>query len=369
MNKILPIIIVYIFNLFAGNAYSQPDFKFAGPVSDGPYIFYNKGSLKAKLIRESRLKIKKLDDQNFREIKDEFNFSFDYADLVESFSIRHDFTQDYNDIDSICVLSDVHGEYTVYLCLLQEMGIIDADLNWTYGRGHLVLLGDVFDRGPQVTEIFWHLFGLEKQAADAGGRVHLLLGNHELMVLSEDLRYINPKYARVELITQTRYSDLFSATSVIGNWLRSKPVIITINDIIFVHGGISMGLVKKELKIPQINQMFFENITGRVVIEANDNSDQLFLIEDDGPVWYRGYFADKNFTEQMADSILDFYNKKHIVVGHTTTKNIRSLFNNKIIGVDAGISFDLPGQVLLYENGIFFKGIARGEKIRLQVPH
>jgi hypothetical protein len=282
--------------------------------------------------------------------------------------LKPDYKQSFDEIDTICIISDVHGEYSVYLSLLRAMGVIDKDLNWAYGSGHLVLLGDVFDRGLHVTEVLWHLFGLEKQALEAGGRVHLLLGNHELMVLSEDLRYINPKYAQVEILTETRYSDLFSANSVLGSWLRSKPVIISINDIVFAHGGISMALVNKGLQFREVNKMFCENITGKIVVETNSRNDQLFLIDDDGPVWYRGYFTDPTFTESRIDSILNFYEKKKIIVGHTPYRNIKSVFNNKVIGVDAGIGLDLPGQVLLYENGSFYKGTADGEKIKFQVP-
>ena len=368
MKWILTLTIMLLFAVNASVAFPQVCDEPAGPINDGPYIFNDKDALKVRWIKGNKLKEITLDEVNFAELKKDFDFLFDYSDLIKSFHTEPSFTHLYSEIDSICVLSDVHGEYSVYLGLLQEMGVIDDELNWNYGKGHLVLLGDVFDRGSQVTEVLWHLFGLEIQAAEAGGRVHLLLGNHELMVLSEDLRYINPKYSKVELITRTSYSDLFSVNSVLGNWLRSKPVIITINDIIFAHGGISMELVKKELEFREINQMFFENITGKVVVEANDNRDQLFLIEDDGPVWYRGYFNDSTFCETRIDSILSFYNKKHIVVGHTTTRNIRAIFNNKVIGVDAGIGVDQPGQVLLYENGNFYKGTARGEKIRLQVP-
>ena len=89
--------------------------------------------------------------------------------------------------------------------------------------------------GDMVTEILWHLYSLEKQAARAGGMVHYILGNHELMVLDEDLRYINEKYKQVEAISGIKYSDLYSENSVLGKWLRSKPVMVTINNIIFVH--------------------------------------------------------------------------------------------------------------------------------------
>ncbi len=64
-------------------------------------------------------------------------------------------------IDSIGIITDIHGEYSTYLNLLNANGIIDNDLNWKFGKGHLVIIGDTFDRGAMVTEVLWHLFGLE----------------------------------------------------------------------------------------------------------------------------------------------------------------------------------------------------------------
>jgi len=85
-----------------------------------------------------------------------------------------------------------------------------------------------------VTEILWHLFNLEKQAARAGGMVHLLLGNHEGMLFSGDRRYLNEKYILTEKLMNTRYIDLYGENSVLGKWLRSKPVMISIDDLLFL---------------------------------------------------------------------------------------------------------------------------------------
>jgi hypothetical protein len=100
------------------------------------------------------------------------------------------------------------------------------------------------------------------------------------------------------------------------------------------------------------------------MMNINDK-EQMLLVENNGPVWYRGYFDDKNFPESRLDSILIFYNIKHIVVGHTTFKDINSLFNGKIIGVDAGIGSDQTGEMLIYKNGFFYKGYITGTRIKL----
>ena len=214
-------------------------------------------------------------------------------------------------------------------------------------------------------KLLWHLFSLEKQAAKAGGMVHFILGNHELMVLDEDLRYINQKYKNVEAITGIKYSELYSANSVLGKWLRSKPVMVTINDIIFVHGGISPELVHRNLNIRQINQIFSDSIVGRDIWSAGENEELSFLAGDNGPSWYRGYFTDSTFSESSLDSILTFYEKAHIVVGHSTHKEIKSLFNNKILGIDAGIMYDQPGVMLIYKEGCFYKGSLTGKRDKL----
>ena len=100
--------------------------------------------------------------KNFNEISKKFNLSCSYKDLADTYLLKSNFNQSYDNIDSISVISDIHGEYNRYINLLKALGIIDQNLNWKFGKGHLVVLGDTFDRGNMVTEILWHLFGFRK---------------------------------------------------------------------------------------------------------------------------------------------------------------------------------------------------------------
>jgi hypothetical protein len=335
------------------------------PINDGPYIYFVDNKLKAKWIENNAVKDYFINPENFPEIKKNFNLLCNYNDLKKAYSLRPSYAQRYKMIDSIGVITDVHGEYHTYIKLMKAMGIIDENLNWKFGKGHLVVLGDIFDRGDMVTEILWHLFGLEKQAEKAGGMVHVLLGNHELMMLSKDQDYINEKYKRVESLFKTEYYNLFSEESVLGEWLRSKPIVLTINDILFVHAGISVEMVQRNMKVKQINRLFAENIIGKDLKYFYGNPKLKFLNEELGPLWYRGYFSDITFNEDRLDSVLDFYNKAHIVVGHTTGKKIRSFYNNKIFGADAGISINQPGEMLIYKNGVFYIGSITGKRTKL----
>src|SRR4030042_2858006 len=225
-------------------------------INDGPYIYQVDNKLKAKWIENGVCKEDFIVPDNFNGLKKHFSLIFDYSDLTDTYLQKPDYNQSFSNIDSLSVITDIYGEYDTYTDLLKGVGIIDKNLNWNFGKGHLVGLGDIFDRGNMVTEVLWHLFGLEKQAEKAGGMVHLLLGNHELMVFGKNPGYISRKYRNVEEISNTRYYDLYSDSSVLGKWLRYKPVMITINNIIFVHAGISIELVNRNLTIDQINREF-----------------------------------------------------------------------------------------------------------------
>lgn len=334
-------------------------------VCDGPYIYFENDSLKALWIKNDKVLKEYLTPENFPELKSKFNFTFNFSDLTATKNFRQNYNQNYRNIDSIGIISDIHGEFNIYTDLLKSAGIIDKNLNWKFGKGHLLVTGDVFDRGDKVTEVLWHLFGLEKQAESAGGKVHLLLGNHELMILENNLTYIHNKYRTVEELSGIRYNMLFSKSSVLGSWLRSKPVIITINDILFVHAGISSEMMHRNMTSNKVNHIFEDELMGRPLDSTGTFYDLPFLVTESGPVWYRGYFGGQVISESILDSILNFYNIKHIVVGHTPIPHITSLYNNKVIGVDTGIMLKNSPEMLIYKEGVFYRSSIKGKRTKL----
>ncbi len=119
------------------------------------------------------------------------------------------------------------------------------------------------------------------------------------------------------------------------------------------------------MKIKQINQIFSERIVGKDIDPYLEDEELDLLSGNDGPVWYRGYFADSALSITSLDSILGFYGKEHIVVGHTTQKNIIILFGNKVIGIDTGMGYGQPGNMLINKNGRFYKGSISGVRTEL----
>jgi len=334
-------------------------------IDDGPYLSFAGDTLKVLRIENGVLRENHLLPGDHNPVVLVQGQSLTYGEFQKAYKKKTSYRQNYRRIDSIAVISDVHGQYDIFLRQLMANGICDKNLNWKFGKGHFVFLGDAFDRGDEVTQILWSLFVLQRNAAKAGGMVHVIPGNHEAMVLDGDLRYINDKYKTVETICNTPYPDLFSENSVLGKWIRSLPVIITIDDIIFVHAGISPEFVSRELQIKVVNKMFSKEIMGKDLASLPDNDERVFLAGEYGPLWYRGYFSDTTFTESKIDLILDYFGRKHIVVGHTTYRDLTTLFNNKIIDIDAGIGYGASGRMLFYKLGIFYEASIGGGRVQL----
>ncbi|MEQ9119339.1 metallophosphoesterase [Fulvivirga sp.] len=347
-----------IFNLFTFSLANGDEIQ---NTIDGPYLFKTEEGIVGKWVEDSTLFQEIITADNYPKLQSKFNFKFGFEALTQDFSSQIDYVQENEGIDSLVAFSDIHGQYDLYIELLKANGIIDNDLNWSYGSGHMVIVGDIFDRGDKVTEVLWHVFGLEQQAEKAGGKVHLVLGNHEVMVLNNDLRYIHDKYKTTETLTSTTYDQLYADNTVLGQWLRSKPVAIKINDMIFAHGGLSPTLVNNDVSIEKINKTFADQILGRD--RASILSDEFLelLYRSNGPVWYRGYFYDDNFTEQSIDSVLNYYDANHAIVGHCSYDSVITRFNNKIFGVDTSIKRGENGEVLKWNSGGYFKGTLSGE--------
>ena len=308
-------------------------------VSDGPYIFIEKD----KLIKTSILNgevIKSSLSQN----------SFDTIYYPEKSTFKK--------IKKIAALSDLHGQYDLTIELLKNNRIIDENLNWNFDKGHLVINGDIFDRGDKVNELLWLIYKLEIQAKDKGGQVHYLLGNHEYMILQKDLRYITDKYKTSSYLLDIDYDKLYGNNTVLGRWLRSKPSIIKINDIVFTHGGVSEEFLEKHgVDLDGINAMMRKNNTFTKEQLKSTNYYDLYYGQK-GLIWYRGYFEkyEANLTDKNINKILKLLNANTIVVGHTTQEKIVPLFNNRIFGVDSGLKYGLDGEVLIIKNNRFYRG-------------
>jgi hypothetical protein len=206
--------------------------------------------------------------------------------------------------ERLVVIGDVHGDFDDFCLILRKVALTDSSNHWTGGKATLVQLGDVIDRGNKGREAMDLLIRLEKEAGSAGGEVVPLLGNHEVMNIIGDLRYVSPEtYAEfadgesekrrkaayqeyaawyasqaeaIKKIQQNvlpateeewmarhpagflEYREAFDPAGVYGEWIRQHRTLTKIGGVVFLHGGISPDLIS--LNLEQINAKVREEI-------------------------------------------------------------------------------------------------------------
>ncbi|MEO7923069.1 MAG: metallophosphoesterase [Chitinophagaceae bacterium] len=259
------------------------------------------------------------------------------------------------------IVSDIEGNFRAFRKLLQGNGVIDENFNWTFGEGHLVLIGDFFDRGDQVTEVLWLIYSLEDKAKAAGGHVHFVLGNHEIMNLNGDIRYVHPKYFEGARLVNENYMTLYGDQSELGRWLRTKNIMEKVGDILFIHGGISAEVNRMDLSPDKVNQLARPYYADSTYKFPDPRIDTLY--SEFGPFWFRGYYTGQQRTGlPQVDSTLSLYGVKHIATGHTVISDtISVLFNGKVFNTDV---HHVKGhsEALLLEDGKFYRVNALAEK-------
>ena len=311
-------------------------------------------------------------------------------------------------VERIVAVGDLHGDYDNYLATLMSAGLVDRKGKWSGGATHLVQTGDIPDRGPDTQKIIEHIGKLDKQAQRKGGRVHSLIGNHEAMNVYGDLRYVHEgEYqafvGRRSEAFRDRYYELYLESLEAQNpekyaslpenfrdqwnldyplgwvehrqawdpawnpegqyaqWVLNNKVAVRINDTLFLHGGISGFYCQNS--IASLTEMVLERL--RNFDPANPG-----ILEDDyGPLWYRGLsgVAPEAPTETV-DAILAQHGIRHIAVGHTPTSGvIWPRYDGKVVMIDTGIAGAYGGYVAYLE--ITSEGLFAGyPKGKLPLP-
>ncbi len=321
--------------------------------NDGPYIQITEDSLITFWVESKELKRK----ANI--INSPYGFE---SSLIPSIQIdieqgwtRTQATKHLTDYP-IVAISDIHGQFGVFVNLLKAHNVIDDEMNWLFDKGSLVIVGDVMGRGAQVMECLWLIFKLEQQAVAAGGNVHFLLGNHELMVMNGNLNYLNKKYLYTSALMKTPYFNLVGMNTLMGQWLASKNVILQINDKLFVHGGLSQQAMSLGLSVEEINQIFKDKLYFKNQMEIESVPELATLYFEEGPLWFRGYAYPYSFNKNGIDSVLTSLDINNIIVGHTTLPKIKGLYKNKIILIDSSIKLGKSGELLLIDETGFSVG-------------
>ena len=208
-----------------------------------------------------------------------------------------------NDYNKIFVISDLHGQYDLFLKLLEKINLKREDL--------LVIMGDICDRGEKSYEIYMKCMKMIK----LGYNLKFILGNHEDMLL-EDLEndyplryetefsiYRNSKYFNKKSMEEWYEENFFKEIKWLVKWLKNCPLVISGNENIFVHAGLDL----------------------QTKLEKQERETVLWTREE--------FWIDE-------ESVLEEYRSKNIYFGHTPNINGRiSEKTDKIWDIDCGAFF------------------------------
>jgi len=333
----------------------------------------------------------------------------------------------WNDVDKIIAVGDIHGDYDNFVKILKRAGLIDDSLAWSGGKTHFVQTGDIMDRGDNPRDIFDLIKKLEAQAEEAGGKVHMLLGNHEEMnitgIVFRNPDYVTPKQfasflpenfrrqKERELLRQipnassvqndmdpsfldtyleTKWRELRddkdiqqlyvnTFNSEYGRWIIEHNAVIKINSVLFSHGGISERYAQWSLQ--KINEVLREELNEFRLVYKRSIKPRIrrqILYFPDSPLWNRDLaLKDEKTYSRVVDKILKNFDATHMIVAHTPPGSpiipedasdeiaFRSRFDQKVWMIDTGISDSYYGilSYLLIENGQFYMSEWRDEEI------
>jgi hypothetical protein len=303
----------------------------------------------------------------------------------------------------IVAVGDLHGDYDAWRAIAKGAKLVDDKGRWTGGKATLVQVGDVVDRGPDSLKILHDLIRLQREAAKRGGKVVALVGNHEAMMMTGDLRYVHPgeyaafadrdskarrdrafenNKAAIEAQYRARVPDMPAATirdewmksvplgmlehqaawrptGELGKWASANPAVVKIGNTLFVHGGISAAFAG--MPIDEINRQV------AAALKAHDATPTAIISHPHGPLWYRGLVergvgdeatvapvpqgATAALTiDQEIDLVLAKFGVKRIVVGHTPSmQGIVQGAGGKLWRVDSAISRAYGGKLTYLE--------------------
>lgn len=296
----------------------------------------------------------------------------------------------------IVAVGDLHGDHAAFVAILRAARLIDERGHWAGGDAIFVQTGDISDRGPDTLRIVRDLQRLQRESMQAGGRVVALVGNHEAMNVTGDLRYVHPgEYAafadrdsrrrraryldvnriaierhyreRDSRLTREQIEALFeqetplgmiehraawSPSGEVGRWIVANPAVALIHGNLFAHGGI--GMAYANLSIDEINRRAAAALNGR------DGAREAIINDPRGPLWYRGLVrrdldseappsdaaqaaAVPSMPEELTQ-VLAAFGAQRMIVGHTPNlEGIQFLHDRRLIAIDTGISAHYRG--------------------------
>lgn len=263
----------------------------------------------------------------------------------------------------LVAIGDLHGDVAAAQRALRAAGAIDERERWIGGPLVVVQTGDQLDRGDDDLAVQQLLERLQPRAAKAGGRLLVLNGNHEVMNVAGDFRYVSPRslqsYAHFAPADPADLSagrrTAFAPGGPVAKAFATRPVIATVGGVMFVHGGVLLRHV--EYGLERINREVSAFMTGAAPPTAA-------TVGEDAPIWTRLYSDGTPSAQACAElsEVLKRTNTRRLVVGHTIQPEINSACDGKVWRIDVGMSRHYGGPTQVLEIKGDTVRIVRGQK-------
>lgn len=256
----------------------------------------------------------------------------------------------------LVAIGDVHGDLGAFRRALRLAGAIDERDRWSGGALWVVQTGDLLDRGDDEDEILGMVARLEREARAAGGQFLALNGNHELMNVQGDFRYVTPdgfrdfdafasrapSAARARLPREMHgRAGAFLPGGRYARELAARGTVVVVGDTVLVHGGLTARQLERGLDT--INRDVRRFLLGQAPLSAE-------LASEDSPVWHRDFaLRDDPATCAALDAVLRPLGARRMVVGHTVQEGgITAACEERVWRIDVGLArhYGGPTEVL-----------------------
>ncbi|KAF9318041.1 hypothetical protein BG003_011910 [Podila horticola] len=236
----------------------------------------------------------------------------------------------------IVAVGDIHSDVKAAVSVLKMAGLIDSQENWIGGTNTFISTGDLVDRGADTIAVYKLFQKLRPQAAAAGGEIVNLLGNHEVMNMGGDLRYVTKEDTASFGGASKRKAAWNVKSGWIGQFVSQNFKITHIQNghTVFSHGDQHVDWAK--LGVDTLNEMSYDNIMAGKFKEP--------IFKTPGPLWNRALAENEGGDKKTCadiETIKKYYGVKRLVSGHTAqddTGRILSRCNGSYLVIDTGIS-------------------------------
>jgi len=264
----------------------------------------------------------------------------------------------------LVAIGDLHGDLAATRAALRLAHAVDDRDRWIGGKLVVVQTGDEIDRGDDDRAVVELFDRLADAAHAAGGEVRALLGNHEVMNVSGDFRYVtaasfaafrdqDARRVPAAILSQFpveargRLAAFFPGGPVALR-LSQRSAVVVVGDTLFVHGGVTMDHVRYGLG--RLNRETSRWMTGQ-------GTEPSILTDDQGPLWTRRYSDDASPIDcEGLKETLAALGVQRMVVGHTPhPSGISPACDERVWRIDTGLSAYYRGPLEVLE--------IRGDKV------